>query len=284
MQYVEQCPVCHGREMTPFAMASGKGLLHHAQVECRGCGLLISQPQATVEEMRHFYQRTYYDELWPDPIAYDTMRLYRNDELDLMRRLWGDTPPPPGAEVIEIGCGWGEMLVLLREQGYRPRGAEIGARAIEHCRRQGFEIDDAFWPALPYPKGRADLSISLQVVEHVTDPRAFVRDSAELVRPGGLVVIATEDAWTSQTAWERLYRQLKGRIPEFRSPTDHTFVFQGRHLARLLEEAGCDARTASYTRRPPPERLHWRLYKSLFRAADRLLGHGDFLMAVGRRR
>jgi hypothetical protein len=42
-------------------------------------------------------------------------------------------------------------------------------------------------------------------------------------------------------------------------------------------------RTRSFSFRPTRESLHWRLYKGLLRALDRRIGHGEFLMAVGRR-
>jgi SAM-dependent methyltransferase len=281
---VERCLICGARELEPFAMASGPVLLHTAQVRCRGCGLLISQPQATEEELEHFYGRAFYEELWPDASAISNRDAYRRDELQVMRRLWADGPPGPGAEAIEVGCGYGEFLDVLRDEGLRARGCEVGEKAVAHCRAHGHEVLRGKWPGLPFPSESADLVVSLQVVEHVSDPRAFVRDLVALARPGGLVAIATEDAWTSQVAIERLARRLRGRIPEFRSPTDHTCVLEARHLRALLEEAGCAARTLSYTRPPQRENFHWRLYKGLCRAVDRATGHGEFLMAVGRRR
>jgi 2-polyprenyl-6-hydroxyphenyl methylase/3-demethylubiquinone-9 3-methyltransferase len=184
---------------------------------------------------------------------------------------------------LEIGCGYGEMLSILREEGFHVRGCDAGERAVAHCVMHGLDVQRAWWPDLPYSCGEADLSLSLQVIEHVPDPRAFTRDQVSLVRRGGIVVIATEDAWTSQCAWERLSRQLRGHVPAFRSPTDHTFVLQARHLRTLLEDAGCDVRTISFSRVPRRESVHWKMYKGLFRMIDHLVGHGDFLMAVARR-
>src|SRR5206468_8444395 len=67
MRRIEQCPLCGGRRLPPFAMASGQRvLLHFAQVRCRGCGLLISQPQAGAEEIERFYAHTFYEEVWTD--------------------------------------------------------------------------------------------------------------------------------------------------------------------------------------------------------------------------
>jgi len=264
-------------------MAHGPVFLHHAQVRCRGCDLLISQPQASSEELKRFYGRLYYEELWNDPAACDTSAEYLKYEWPLMQRLWGGGAPPKGGTAVEIGCGYGEMLCILRDDGFRVRGCDAGERAVAHCIGKGLDVQRAWWPDLPYSAGEADLSLSLQVIEHVPDPRAFTVDQVSLVRHRGVVVIATEDAWTSQCAWERLSRQLRGRVPAFRSPTDHTFVFQARHLRTLLQDAGCEVRTVSYSRVPARESLHWKMYKGLFRTIDRLIGHGDFLMAVAHR-
>jgi hypothetical protein len=112
----------------------------------------------------------------------------------------------------------------------------------------------------------------------------FVKEMVDLVRPGGVVVIVTEDAWNSQYGWDRLRARARGRIPPFRSSADHTFVFRASHLRALLSEAGCDdVRTRSFSFRPARESLHWRLYKGLLRTIDRRIGHGEFLMAVSRR-
>ena len=260
--------------------------LHFAQARCAGCGLLISQPQASESEMDAYYRRAYYEEQWPDPAAIfeQTARLYRRYELPLMARLWADWPPPPDAAVAEVGCGYGVMMRVMREAGFRPRGSDLSARAVAVCRSQGLDVVEGKSPGVPLPVGEFDIAVTRHVIEHLPDPRVFVKEMVGLARPGGVVVITTEDAWTSQYAWDRLRAQMAGRIPAVRSSTDHTFVFQAHHLRALLAEAGCDeVRTASFSLPPIRENVHWRLYKGLFRALDRMLGQGEFLMAAGRR-
>jgi SAM-dependent methyltransferase len=284
MKRVEQCPLCQGRRLVPFAKAQRQQvLLHSEQVRCRDCGLLISQPQASEAEIADFYAHTFYEQIWPDADATNNAQQYRADEFPLMQRLWADWPPPTAASVVEVGCGNGEMLGLLRDTGFHVRGCDPGLRAVERCRSLGFDVVEGNSPGLPFAPASFDVAVTLQVVEHVTDPRAFVSEVVSLIRPGGVVVVATEDAWTSQTAWERQWSRIRLRTPEFRTATDHTYVFQARHLRKLLEEHGCEVRTRSYTRDPGRENLHWRVYKTLFRSIDRALGHGDYLMAVARR-
>src|SRR5262249_56199298 len=93
LRTVERCPVCDGDRLPPYAMDAWEPpALHFAQARCAGCGLLISQPQASESEMDAYYRRAYYEEQWPDPAAIfeQTARLYCRYELPLMARLWAD--------------------------------------------------------------------------------------------------------------------------------------------------------------------------------------------------
>jgi 2-polyprenyl-3-methyl-5-hydroxy-6-metoxy-1,4-benzoquinol methylase len=245
---------------------------------------LISDPQAESRDLERYYRETYFDILHSDPAA-TWESCYRHDELPLIDQLWGAEPPPSRASVVEIGCGYGELLSLLRERGYRVSGCDPAPRAVAQCRSRGLDVQVGSLPQAPFPAGRADVVASLQVVEHVPDPRRFLFDLVALVRPGGWVVVATENVWHSQFVWDRFRAAMLARPAPFRSSTEHTFVFRPSHLVRLLEEAGCrDVNVRAYDRRPAGENLHWWAYKELFRTLDRWLGEGELLMATARRR
>jgi 2-polyprenyl-3-methyl-5-hydroxy-6-metoxy-1,4-benzoquinol methylase len=276
--------VCGGSALRPFAMMPWDAhQLHLAQARCAGCGLLIAQPQATEEELTVYYSSVYYEQHGLDAETHWRIncRDYARYELPLMERLWARSPPPPGAHVAEIGCGRGSLLTVLGERGYRVRGAELSPSAVAFCQSKGLDVI----VGSDLGGGEAvDVACSFQVIEHVIDPRAFVRRLVEQVRPGGLVVITTENAWTSESTLSRAKSLLAGRIPLYRTSSEHTFVFQGEHLVRLLREEGCDVADASaYRRQPATGSLHFRLYKEALRLVDRALHHEEYLMAVGRR-
>ncbi len=256
--------------------------LFNAQVRCRQCRLLASDPQAEQADLDAYYKQTYYDVLWTDPE--EAVAGYQRDEVPLIQQMWADFPPPAGGRICEIGCGWGVMLRLFGELGYRTEGCDPSARAVAHCQANGLQAQLGSHPGLPFAPSSFDAVMSLHVVEHMLDPRAFLAEKVALLRPGGVIIVITEDAWSAQSAWERQYDRLRGRVPRFHTGQDHTFVFQGRHLERLLLEVGCDqAKSLSFTRPREKESLHWRLYKGTCRTIDRLLGHGDYLIAAGRR-
>jgi 2-polyprenyl-3-methyl-5-hydroxy-6-metoxy-1,4-benzoquinol methylase len=260
------------------------GVLHIGQARCAGCGLCAAQPQATEEELALFYQGTYYEE---HPIDAEThwqenVRDYPRYELPLLEQLWAGFAPPPGGRVAEIGCGHGSLLTVLRDRGHDVRGVELSPSAAAFCRAKGLDVREGV--DFGAEEAAYDLVASFQVIEHVLDPRAFVRRMIAPVKPGGVVAITTENLWTAEYAFDRLRAAVRGRPPPYRTVTQHTFVFQGRHLERLLREEGCDvACSAAYRREPARGSAHFRVYREAFRALDALAGGGEYLAAVGRR-
>lgn len=287
MRPVEKCQVCGGTDLRPFAMSQwSRDCLHFAQAQCKDCRLLVSQPQASDEEIEKYYCCVYFEQKWPDPelVWKANERLYYRYELALMRKLWSQWPPPDSAETVEIGCGYGVMLEALQNLGYRTQGLDPSARAVAHCNLRGLRAIVGKSPGLPWPPSSFDLALTLQVIEHMRDPLGFLKEFVSLVRPGGVIVITTEDALASQYFAGRIGARLLGRVPRFQTSTDHTFVFRAEHLRKLLLQAGCDeVRTQGYSHVPEHESLHWKAYKSFFRGVDRTLRHGEYLIAVGHR-
>ena len=286
MRPISRCAVCGGERLVPYGMRDWTpACLHFAQVRCADCGLLCSQPQATRDETDHFYKNVYYQQVWPDPErAYrENTAAYRSYEWRVLQELWEAWPPRRGGAAFEVGCGYGVMLNLLRDEGFTVAGSELSPRAVAVCRSRGLDVEETD-SIRHVASGRYDLSLSLHVIEHVLDPSDFVRELVRIVRPGGLVALVTEDGWNVQYALRRWAHALTGRVPPTHTAADHTFVFQRGHLDRLLREAGCDAvRTHSFSHAGVNESLHWKLFKTCCRTLDAWLGHGEYLAAVGRK-
>jgi O-antigen chain-terminating methyltransferase len=98
-------------------------------------------------------------------------------------------------DVLDVGCGRGEFLALLREHGVRARGIDVNATMVEVCRQQGLDAVEA--DALTYLRAQPDDSFgglfAAQVIEHL-EPRylAGLLDAAfEKLRPGAPIVLET---------------------------------------------------------------------------------------------
>jgi SAM-dependent methyltransferase len=97
---------------------------------------------------------------------------------------------PEGARILEIGCGTGHNLEMLRHFG-RVDAIEVdaAARAIA-SRRLGHEVMDAPLPDLPgVPDATYDLIAILDVIEHIDEDKAGLESLARKLKPGGKILI-----------------------------------------------------------------------------------------------
>lgn len=284
---VTACPVCHGTEFVAFGEAPWRPpQLHRTQVRCQSCGLVLAQPQASDAAMAAYYDGAFYETLWADGerLHAETREWHRTRGVPHFAKLWrGWGVKPPGL-ALDVGCGYGGLLAALRDAGWTCRGVEPSARAVATAQAAGLDVQQGHGPSV-FRGAAADVAIAWHVLEHVRQPADFLRELVATVRPGGVVGIGTDAIWTTQHILQRIGARVQGRMPPYRTSTDHTFVFTPRLLTRLLTAAGCaEVRVEVYSERPARESWHWRAYKGFCRTMDRALGWGEFLVAVGRRR
>jgi 2-polyprenyl-3-methyl-5-hydroxy-6-metoxy-1,4-benzoquinol methylase len=97
--------------------------------------------------------------------------------------------------VLDIGCGRGEFLELMRDAGVKARGIEQSAELVKLCRSQGLEADNAdlFQYLADQPEAAFDGIFCAQVVEHLPPRRLpeMIRLTAEKLERGGVLVIET---------------------------------------------------------------------------------------------
>lgn len=106
--------------------------------------------------------------------------------------------PFEGLRLLDIGCGGGLLSEPMARLGFDVTGVDASARNIgaasAHAAEQGLSIDyrcDTAEHLLAAGTGPFDVVLNMEVVEHVADPRAFLQDTASLLAPGGVMIIAT---------------------------------------------------------------------------------------------
>lgn len=106
--------------------------------------------------------------------------------------------PFEGLRVLDIGCGGGLVSEPMARLGASVTGIDASEAniktAMTHAARSGLEIDYRAGTAeglLQAGEPGFDVVLNLEVVEHVADPASFLRDCAALLKPGGLMLVAT---------------------------------------------------------------------------------------------
>ena len=105
--------------------------------------------------------------------------------------------PLSGLKILDIGCGGGLISEPLARLGATVTGIDPApeniATAQQHAEPQGLDINYRACRAEDLVEAGEvfDAVVCLEVVEHVPDPGAFIATCAQLVRPGGLLVLST---------------------------------------------------------------------------------------------
>ena len=106
--------------------------------------------------------------------------------------------PFEGLRLLDIGCGGGLLSEPMTRLGFGVTGVDASARNIgtasAHAAEQGLAIDYRCSTAedlLASGEPPFDVVLNMEVIEHVADPGQYLRDTAKLLKPGGLMIVAT---------------------------------------------------------------------------------------------
>jgi 2-polyprenyl-6-hydroxyphenyl methylase/3-demethylubiquinone-9 3-methyltransferase len=111
--------------------------------------------------------------------------------------------PLEGKTALDVGCGAGLLAEPLARMGAKVTAVDAAPELIEaakaHAAGAGLSIDYRA-VGVEALKGKYDLVTSMEVIEHVADPQAFVKDLAARLAPDGLLILSTPN----RTAWSKL--------------------------------------------------------------------------------
>ena len=103
----------------------------------------------------------------------------------------------PGARVLDLGCGSGDLARHLAEAGLRVTGCDISARMLEQAERADpagtWVALDPAWRKLPFAAGAFGAVVASSVLEYVADPAAVLRECARVLAPGGTLLCTVPD-------------------------------------------------------------------------------------------
>ena len=106
--------------------------------------------------------------------------------------------PFEGLRVLDIGCGGGLLSEPMTRLGFTVTGVDASERNIGvakvHAERGGLDIDYRVATAehlLETGEPLFDLILNMEVIEHVAEPGAYLADCSRLLKPGGLMIVAT---------------------------------------------------------------------------------------------
>lgn len=192
---------------------------------------------------------------------------------------------PGGARILDAGAGTGRNLERYARLG-RAEGVEPSQIGVDFCRERGLDVRLGRLETLPFEDGRFDLVCATDVLEHIPDDGAALRELRRAARPGGWLV-ATVPAY----GWLWSHHD---------DSHHHVRRYTRRTLVAVAREAAWEPAFASYFNtallapiaavrlaqrlRPPPPRTDYELTPRVLNAAlERPLRAEARLIAAGLR-
>lgn len=141
-----------------------------------------------------------------------------------------------GRRIFEIGCGNGATAKFLSDRGYDVIGVDPSESGIRIANMPNLHAGSAY-DDLSATYGRFPIVISLEVIEHLMEPRRFVQTARNLLEPNGLLILSTP----FHGYWKNLALALSGKMDDhFTALWDggHIKFWSERTLGTLLREGG----------------------------------------------
>jgi SAM-dependent methyltransferase len=206
------CPLCGSVDRAAFRTVARLGS-NHKLVKCSDCGFVYAakaRPDtADHGEISMLYWR------------------FRSRHHQIRRLI--HLHLKPGSQIVEIGCGRGELGYIMKDDPYSYTGYEPASGLSKFGQQHGVNVVHDFFRRETAPA--ADAIIVDNVLEHVIDPQGLLADAVMTLRAGGLAVVIVPNR-----------DDLRQVVPSWRDarhwiPPDHINYFSMKDVERMLPSA-----------------------------------------------
>jgi 2-polyprenyl-3-methyl-5-hydroxy-6-metoxy-1,4-benzoquinol methylase len=236
-----QCNLCEGRAVEIYATFKDYQLL-----KCKDCGLLVTDQHSV--RQKDLYASDYFQGVHGNffadcKVGYET-RLDKSEKLQnfahVLRKL---KEMKPEGKLLDIGCATGVFLDMAQKQGFSVQGVDVSQYACTYARENfGVPTSCGYLEEIGLEEKQFDVITMWDLVEHVPDPKAFLKEARKLLKNDGVLFILTIND-SSLMGWlaEGMYLGSFKTFPTFTRmihPVHHNYHFKESHLRRYLKESG----------------------------------------------
>jgi len=233
------CPVCQSNQGTPYYAKNG-----YTIVECAVCQMRFVSPMPTAEEITAHYQKSEYF-AGEDEQGYLSYADMKQALLPHFRRRLQtiETQPSQHGKLLDFGCAAGYFLEEAQQRGWTISGVELSQDMARNAEQL---LHVSIYTALAALPDRDFDTITLwEVIEHLPDPIATLRQLGERLRPGGVLMLSTPN----NGHWQAL--RAKEQWGSYRPPS-HLQYFTRDTLTDALRRAGFEHIGVNGTAPLPP--------------------------------
>jgi SAM-dependent methyltransferase len=202
--------------------------------ECPHCGLVQLVPTPSPETLAALYHDDSYFGGGEGNSGYSQYESQESEYLATFRedvRRIGEFLPE--GRILEVGCGYGYFLQCALDAGYDAYGIDLSPAAVKRAaERYRGRVFLGLLDEVPQIQEQTfDVIFASHLIEHITEPGAFLRTASRMLRPGGLIVMVTPNI-------KSLLARLSGsRWVSFKIP-EHVSYFDPTTITELLSRSG----------------------------------------------
>ncbi len=204
-------------------------------VRCPTCSLVYLDPRPAASELAVIYPDSYHAFAFEEASFGLVHRVRSRLEARRLLRVGGELGD--GARILDVGCGDGFHLDLLRRYGnagWHLLGVDTDERAVQAAQRRGLHVQQAPIEGADIADASIDLALCIQTIEHVDDPVSVLSSIAARLRPGGRVYLVTDNTGSPD------FTLAKGRHWGGYHFPRHWNLFDQASMGRLAERAGLE--------------------------------------------
>ena len=214
-------------------------------VRCPVCDLIYLDPRPTAASLSVIYPDEYHAFAF-DEEQFGLVHKVRS-RLEARRLLRAGRGLPTNAQVLDVGCGDGFHLDLLRKHGpqrWQLHGVDTDSRAVAAARRRGLAVEECPVESSALELSSIDFALCIQTIEHVGDPVAILRAIGGLLKPGGRLYLITDNTGSPD------FKITKGRHWGGYHFPRHWNLFNKTSMRKLAPAAGLEVEKLSTTASP----------------------------------
>lgn len=193
--------------------------------KCKNCNLIYQYPQPVQTDLSLRYDDNYFEyEMKNEEAFFDLMKKTLDDiQFSARSSIFINSSP----EFLDIGCATGLLLSHMETLGWKGRGVELCPSSAEYgVNIRKLDIYNGTLEQAEYSDNQFSVVHSSHLIEHLTDPGAYISEVYRILKPGGLLITTTPNS-------NSLQAKLFGK--NWRSAiADHMFLFSLDTLKQLI--------------------------------------------------
>ena len=230
------CPVCLNPVTAPALV--GTDFLFESTSKtftlysCEACRCLFLHPMPDSREIERFYPADYWWNARRSGGLKKLESVYRKlalrDHIAFITKAAGDR----GVDVLDVGCGSGTLLGLLKQRGFRVNGLDFSAEAAAIAKAEnGVDVAVGSLEEAHFPAESFDVVTLFHVMEHVTAPRQVLAEVSRVLKPNGVAILQVPniESWQFKIFGARWYGL---DIPR------HVIDYSRNSMLKLLADSG----------------------------------------------